>query len=278
VTQFGLKNCPEEIKTQITDLKDGLKESLNDRLIGIYLHGSLAMNCFNPLRSDLDLLIVTNTTLPSSTKTMLALFLLKASRKPAPVDAFFIRRDVLDHWQFPTPFEFYYAEEWRQAFGQAIINGETLWAREDQTDSDLAEHIGLLRRRGVSLLGPSPNELFPNVPEEDYLDAIFQDILGERHGLTTASTKPVSVLLNACRAYAYLHNEQILSKEEAGEWAASAFPPRYRSVIQDALSVYRQDRDDSNFASTGLKEFIEFVRADFERFARLSGGLASTGR
>jgi streptomycin 3"-adenylyltransferase len=278
VTQFGFKNCSPEIKKQITDLTDGLKDTLNDRLVGIYLHGSLAMNCFNPLRSDIDLLVVTNATLASSTKTLLTLFLLKISRKPAPIEAYFIRRDVLDPWKFPTPFEYYFAEDWRQAFGQAIINGETLWAREDQADSDLAEHIGVLRRRGVSLLGPNPNELFPIVPEEDYLDAIFQDLLGERHGLNTASTKPVSVLLNACRAYAYLHNEQILSKEEAGEWAARVFPPRYRPVIQEALMAYRQDRDDSNFSGAGLKEFIEFVRADFERFAAASGGLYSSGR
>ena len=272
MAQFGWKNCPPEIKKQITDLTDGLKQTLGDRLVGVYLHGSLALNCFNPLRSDIDLIVVTNTSLPSSTKTLLTLFLLKASRKPAPVEAYIIRRDALDHWKFPPPFEYYFAEEWRQAFGQAIINGETLWAREDQVDSDLAEHIGLLRRRGISLLGPTPNELFPIVPEEDYLDAVFQDLLGERHGLSTASAKPVSVLLNACRAYAYLHNEQILSKEEAGEWAASAFPPRYRPVIQEAITIYRQERDDITFSGNGLKEFIEFVRADFERYAALSGG------
>ncbi|MDQ0195648.1 nucleotidyltransferase domain-containing protein [Paenibacillus wynnii] len=34
-----------------------LKE-LSGNLLGIYLHGSLAMGCFNPLKSDIDFLIV----------------------------------------------------------------------------------------------------------------------------------------------------------------------------------------------------------------------------
>lgn len=34
------------------------KEELGGNLVGIYLHGSLAMGCFNPDTSDVDLLLV----------------------------------------------------------------------------------------------------------------------------------------------------------------------------------------------------------------------------
>lgn len=37
---------------------DLFKEELGDNLVGIYLHGSLAMGCFNPDTSDIDLLLV----------------------------------------------------------------------------------------------------------------------------------------------------------------------------------------------------------------------------
>jgi len=33
------------------------KEILEDSLVGIYLHGSAAMGCFNPAKSDIDLLV-----------------------------------------------------------------------------------------------------------------------------------------------------------------------------------------------------------------------------
>ena len=36
------------------------KEILGDNLVGIYLHGSSVMGCFNPKKSDLDLIIVVN--------------------------------------------------------------------------------------------------------------------------------------------------------------------------------------------------------------------------
>ena len=35
------------------------KRIIGDDLAGIYLHGSLAMDCFNPDRSDIDLIVVT---------------------------------------------------------------------------------------------------------------------------------------------------------------------------------------------------------------------------
>ena len=35
------------------------KRIIGDDLAGIYLHGSLAMGCFNPDRSDIDLIVVT---------------------------------------------------------------------------------------------------------------------------------------------------------------------------------------------------------------------------
>ena len=34
------------------------KRIIGDDLAGIYLHGSLAMGCFNPDRSDIDLIVV----------------------------------------------------------------------------------------------------------------------------------------------------------------------------------------------------------------------------
>ncbi|WP_458462487.1 nucleotidyltransferase domain-containing protein, partial [Paenibacillus sp.] len=35
-----------------------LKEELTDALVGIYLHGSMAMGCFHPNQSDIDTLVV----------------------------------------------------------------------------------------------------------------------------------------------------------------------------------------------------------------------------
>ena len=54
---------------KLTD--DFVRESkwiLGDNLVGIYLHGSAVMGCFNPLKSDIDLLVVVENDMPDETK------------------------------------------------------------------------------------------------------------------------------------------------------------------------------------------------------------------
>ncbi|MGG3622825.1 nucleotidyltransferase domain-containing protein [Bacillus gobiensis] len=47
-----------KINHTIEKLSSILQNHLQSNLAGIYLHGSLAMNCFNPIHSDIDLLVI----------------------------------------------------------------------------------------------------------------------------------------------------------------------------------------------------------------------------
>lgn len=42
------ENCPKEVKDQKSNLNEILDEHLGDNLLGTYLHGSLALQSFNP--------------------------------------------------------------------------------------------------------------------------------------------------------------------------------------------------------------------------------------
>ena len=44
------------------------KEILQDNLVGVYLHGSSVMGCFNPEKSDIDLIVVVERPLPDPVK------------------------------------------------------------------------------------------------------------------------------------------------------------------------------------------------------------------
>ncbi|MCE3200156.1 nucleotidyltransferase domain-containing protein [Paenibacillus sonchi] len=48
------------------------REELEADLAGIYLHGSLAMGCFNPVGSDIDILVVIRTPLPHARAARIA--------------------------------------------------------------------------------------------------------------------------------------------------------------------------------------------------------------
>ena len=45
---------PENI---LTHFVEAAREAIGENLLGVYLHGSAAMGCFNPKSSDLDLLV-----------------------------------------------------------------------------------------------------------------------------------------------------------------------------------------------------------------------------
>ena len=58
VQLLGFDNLPEDVAAQIGRVADVWKKRLQNRLVGVYLHGSVALKAFSPLSSDLDFLIV----------------------------------------------------------------------------------------------------------------------------------------------------------------------------------------------------------------------------
>jgi streptomycin 3"-adenylyltransferase len=92
MSQYGLSDSPAEVQAQINRLTQEFKTRLAGNLLGIYLHGSLAMNCFNPLRSDIDLLVVTRSGMSLEKKREKAESLLENSRCPSPVEISFAAR------------------------------------------------------------------------------------------------------------------------------------------------------------------------------------------
>src|SRR5438128_2201557 len=77
---------PETASGQLADLTEGLRRVLGDGLVGVYLHGSLAMGCFNPARSDLDLLVVIEASMEADTKSAVMAHLLAVSGRPHAIE------------------------------------------------------------------------------------------------------------------------------------------------------------------------------------------------
>jgi hypothetical protein len=77
-------NCPPLVAGQITTFVLRLGRILGGNLRGVYLHGSLALGCFNAAGSDVDLLVVTQQPMPVVTKRRLAEAILRTSNAPRP--------------------------------------------------------------------------------------------------------------------------------------------------------------------------------------------------
>src|SRR5947209_4691694 len=105
--QHGWPDCPRAVRDQVEHFVAAVRQILPEELQGAYLHGSLAMGCFNPERSDIDLLFVTQHRMPAETKRRLAELTLCCSNAPRPIESSFLRRQDMHPWQYPTPFDFH---------------------------------------------------------------------------------------------------------------------------------------------------------------------------
>lgn len=244
--RVGWDNCPDNTGRQVRRLVAGVRQSLGTNLIGIYLHGSLALGCFNPATSDIDLLVVTRQRLPIPTKQSLVELLLVVSNSPHPIEISFLSREDLAPWRYPTPFDLHYSEDRRPALTCDLATG--IWSdavEMPQTDPDLAAHIMVMRQRGIVLWGDPIPTVFPDVPRADYLASIILDLRWAQQRLGSASGL-VYAVLNSCRVCAYLRNGRILSKDEGAVWALSRLPPEYAPLIRKALATYRGERVANN--------------------------------
>jgi predicted nucleotidyltransferase len=218
-------------------LAEELRVILGDDLIGVYLHGSGATGCFNPDRSDVDLLVVGRQTLAPEQRRAVAELLLARSGAPYPVELTLLTTEQLRPWRHPTPFEFHYSEIWRASLTQQLTVGDL--PSRTLTDPDLAAHITVLRARGRVIVGAPIHEVFPEVPEADFRQAILADL----EWIRDHSTRIYGVL-NACRILAYLDGQGLLSKAEGADWALEKVPAAYRATITKARSAYRSGSDE----------------------------------
>jgi predicted nucleotidyltransferase len=259
MAQYSWVNCPQTVRDQIEGFTETIVHILDDNLTGMYLHGSLAMGCFNPARSDIDVLVVTEQGMSSETMRKVARTVLDFAGNPTPFELSFLRQSYLNPWRYPTPFDFHFSEDWREKTAAALVAPEwQLWSGQPPpADPDLAAHITITRTRGICLAGKSILDVFPEIPRADYVDSIMGDFDYARDGI---ADNPVYAVLNFCRIYSYLREGRIDSKDEAGVWALDHLPPDYHALISAALDTYRNDIL-YPFDSTALNAFADYIFA-----------------
>lgn len=87
------------------------KEIIGNKLTGIYLHGSMAMNCFNPEKSDIDLLIVIENDIIDIQKMEFMKQVVKLNEQASPkgLEISIVKREHCKPFVHPTPFELHFS-------------------------------------------------------------------------------------------------------------------------------------------------------------------------
>ena len=229
-------------------------------LIGIYLHGSLAMGGFNEISSDIDILIVTKNKLSMKSRRGLSQIILKLSEK-APAKGFelsIVALENLKNFVYPTPYEFHFSMDRLQSFRQGKVD-----FADGKTDPDLAAHFVITKERGICLFGEPIAGVFPNVPRKYYLDSVIKDVewsyemivKGKDNGTLDV---PVYGVLNFCRVVALINEGTITSKLEGGKWGLSNLPEKYYSIIEQALKEKTQSGSAEKVDAKLLRNFAEY--------------------
>ncbi|MCR5406028.1 MAG: DUF4111 domain-containing protein [Lachnospiraceae bacterium] len=227
------------IDTVINSFVEKSKDILRDNLAGVYLHGSAVMGCYHPAKSDIDLIVVVKDTLSDTVKRSYMDMVVELNGKgPAKgIEMSIVKQSVCRPFVYPAPFELH--------FSVAHLD----WYRKDPNDyiskmkgedKDLAAHFTIITHRGKCLCGTPIEDVFAEVPVQDYIDSIWNDIADAEEEITD---HPMYLILNLARVLAYMKDGLVLSKKEGGEWALNRLPEMYHSLIQAALREYAEGID-----------------------------------
>lgn len=247
----------EDLLFRFTEMS---KKILGNNLVGIYLHGSAAMGCFNPKKSDLDLILIVKNDIPNAEKMefMNKVVELNEEAPAKGIELSIVKKEFCNPFVYPTPFELHFSAmhlNWFKAQPEDYIE------KMQGTDKDLAAHFTIINKCGVVLFGEKINEVFGKVRKNDYIDSIWLDIEDAREDIVTDS---MYITLNLCRVLAYLQEDLILSKKSGGEWGLSTLPQEFHALIQEALQSYETDREMIIHLETA-KRFAEYMLSQIEQ-------------
>lgn len=210
-----------------------IKELLKGQLVGVYLYGSAAMGGLR-VKSDVDILALTNSSLSEGTRSELAQRLMQISGVPGnsndirPLEVTVINLNDVVPWQYPPKLEFMYGEWLRGRFERGDIPGATI-------DPDLALLLAQLQRNSVSLFGPKAAVILEPIPWADIRTAMKESLPN-----LVASLKgdERNVILTLARMWYTASTGEFCSKDQAAEWSIPRLPEELTPLLDQARKAY----------------------------------------
>lgn len=192
---------------------------LGDDFVGMYLDGSLAIGDFDPGKSDLDFVVVTEAEVSSGTfrnlQAMHDHIASGASKWTRELEGSYISRRALRH-------------EWRPAAHPYIDRGSAL-AMVHQETGYWVMHRHVLREHGVVLAGPLPQTLIDPVQPAELREAVrgilrewWMPMLTDGPLLQNPFYRCYAVLTMSRMLYTLRHGT-IVTKPVAAKWVQGAF-------------------------------------------------------
>ena len=251
---FRRTNMSNDYEKVIDELIEQTKGILKNNLIGIYLHGSAAMECFNPAKSDIDLIIIVKDNMPKKIKRGLMDCIVELNDR-APdkgLEISVVLQSVCNPFVYPTPFELHFSPMHLKWY---MDNPDDYIQKMNGEDKDLAAHFTVITHRGKCLIGLPINEVFGQVPQECYMDSIWEDVKDAEEDIID---NPMYLVLNLARVLAYKSESLVLSKKEGGMWALDNLPIEYKELVSVAMTDY-ENESSTEYDSENLMKYAKYM-------------------
>ena len=260
-----------EINSVLEELLSRVRAILGRRFVGMYLDGSLAIGDFEPDKSDLDFVVVTDGEPSAETfrdlKTMHERIAAGTSKWAKELEGSYIPQRALRHDRRPAAHPY-------------IDRGSTL-AIVHQESGYWIIHRHVLREHGVVLAGPPPRTLIDPVQPSELREAVlgilrewWAPMLVDAPLLQNSFYRCYAVLTMVRMLYTIRHGA-IVSKLVAARWAEEALDRRWSPLIRDALAWTRDAPPDLNETLAYIRytcECGDHMKASAERAGRRALG------
>lgn len=258
-----------EVQRYLDRVVSTMREHLGAELVGVYLHGSLAMGAFDPGRSDVDILAVCADPLPPKRRVGLGEALGAIPRPASGGDLEFslVTTAVARTPSAAPSFEVHVSTHDEPP----VVDGA-----DRSGDEDLVIHFAMARARGQVLFGPEPGELFAAPERGSLIHAFLSDIDWAResgaagwegHHMPELASMAYRVL-NAARSWRYLETGDLGSKIEGAMWLERTDPdPDVHRLLDAALAFQRGDVTDRP-DDRAVNAFVDGVEGMLRRAIR----------
>jgi Domain of unknown function (DUF4111)/Nucleotidyltransferase domain len=246
------------VNAVLAELLGGVQAILRERLLGMYLYGSLALGDFDADSSDVDFLAVTDEDLPPETVAALVALHERIFALDSPwakeLEGSYVPRAALRRFKRAN------------ARHPHIDRGEAeLSVRQHEVDSVFQRYV--LREHGVTRVGPPPATWMDPITSGDLREATLELM---RIWWAPMSSNPERLyrpgyqayaVLTMCRMLCTFDRCGVVSKPAAARWAIATQDARWAPLIERALGWRRDDEVDRTGDVPETRELIRYVAA-----------------
>lgn len=245
------KKTPRSVRKTLRELFSVVRPAVQDNLVGLYLYGSLAMDCYNPRSSDIDIIIVVKKRLLQVQRKKVIGYLKEVSSKKKRIELSIVRQGVIKNPRYPIVVDLHF-EYWGDIF-------------ENKVDKEILSNLYTTRERGFCVWGAPLSDVFSEIPVEHHLRSVIEDILHTRkyiHEKPEHIGYDVTVywILGSCRILAFIREGKVLSKLEGGRWGIANLPKEYHKLTRRALSSYQGiEKHGHDWKHQELEAFADYM-------------------